>query len=250
MCKKDSNGVAIENCDGNSDIQKSIKPTTQGEVTKFNGKYDVVVIDFPWPMEKIKRKVAPNQVGFDYPTMTLDEIQNQEIPMADNCHVFLWTTQKYLPYTIDMLKGWGLKYICTFVWHKNGGFQPFGLPQYNCELVLYARRGTPKFVDLKAFPTCFNAPRRGHSIKPEEFYAILRRVTDGRRIDMFNRRPIEGFEVWGNEAGKDPAIQLRKTVLIEKENVASIKPKPKVMPRKKKADASYGMFFMQNMRAG
>jgi hypothetical protein len=32
--------------------------------------YGTIVIDPPWEMEKIKRDVAPNQVAFDYPTMT------------------------------------------------------------------------------------------------------------------------------------------------------------------------------------
>ena len=170
------------------------------ELKPLSNDYDVIVIDPAWEMEKIQRDVAPMQVGFDYPTMSIDEIKAFKLPTADNCHVFMWITHKHLPYGFEILKVWNVKYVCCFVWHKNGGFQPFGLPQYNCEFVLYGRIGTPEFFDLKDFNVCFSADRTGHSEKPELFYKTIRRVTAGKRIDIFNRRDIDGFDKWGNEA--------------------------------------------------
>jgi N6-adenosine-specific RNA methylase IME4 len=183
-----------------AEVIANLESIEKQEVKAIQGVYDVIVIDPPWEMKKIERDVAPNQVEFDYPTMTDAELYDLEIPCADDCHVWLWTTHKKLPLALELLKAWKLKYVCTFVWHKPGGFQPFGLPQYNAEFALYARRGSPEFIDLKNFMVCFEAPRGAHSEKPQAFYDLVKRVTAGRRLDMFNRRKIEGFDTWGQEA--------------------------------------------------
>lgn len=171
-----------------------------------SGKYRAIVIDPPWDMKRIDCDVRIDQhgSGFDYPTMSHDEIGLLPVgEMADDdCHLFCWTTQKHLPPTLKIIEQWGFKYVLVMVWHKPGGFQPFGLPQYNCEFVVYARRGAPEFIDTKAFPCCFAAPRREHSRKPDEFYDVIRRVTTGPRIDVFSREARDGFDVYGNETNK------------------------------------------------
>jgi N6-adenosine-specific RNA methylase IME4 len=188
-----------------TEIVQKLESVDARKAKELAGLYDVMVVDPPWPMEKIERDERPNQVKFDYPVMSLDDIQREvgaklTKHAAMDCHVFLWTTQKFLPVALKLLEAWGLKYVCTFVWHKPGGFQPIGLPQYNCEFAIYARKGAPRFVDTKALPLCFQAPRAEHSAKPEQFYEVLRRVTAGRRLDLFNRREIVGFDGWGKES--------------------------------------------------
>jgi len=66
------------------------------------GKYNVLVIDPPWPMEKIERDARPNQIGFDYPTMTEDELARLDLPFGDDSHIFLWTTHKFLPMALRL----------------------------------------------------------------------------------------------------------------------------------------------------
>lgn len=180
-----------------SEIAATAPPTPEGV-------FDVMVIDPPWPMKRIQRDVEPDQpVAMPYPTMTEEELLAWDIPQtkaAANCHVFLWTTHRFLPLALQCLEEWDAKYTCTFVWHKSDAFQPLNFPKLNCEFCLYARYGNPRFLDWKDFWACFNAPSGKHSEKPELFYQLLRRVTGGRRLDLFNRRTIEGFIGWGNEA--------------------------------------------------
>ena len=190
-----------------ADIMRAVTKSQQidpPDVPPIAGKYDVIVIDPPWPMQKIERDVRPRQAGFDYKSMSLDEIAAYPVSSVamDDCHLFCWTTQKFLPSTIDIIEGWGFKYVCTFVWHKAGGYQPVGLPQYNCEFVIYGRKGSVSFVDTKAFSTCFDAGRREHSRKPKEFYETVARVTKGSRVDIFSREVHDGFAQHGNEKEK------------------------------------------------
>lgn len=187
-------------------LHQQNETVSQREVCLPEGKFSVIVIDPPWPMQKIERDLEPNQVAFEYPTMTEAQLHDFSVSVlsmaADDCHMFMWTTHKFLPMALRLIEHYGFRYVLTMVWHKNGGFQPFKLPQYNCEFALYARRGSPEFCDTKAFNCCFTAPRREHSRKPDEFYDLIRRVTDGVRIDVFSRERRDGFEQFGNECEK------------------------------------------------
>jgi N6-adenosine-specific RNA methylase IME4 len=171
------------------------------------GPFDVVVIDPPWPMQKIDRDERPNQDAFDYDVMTLDELAQfwpEKIApkLNEDVHVFCWTTEKYLPATLLLLEKWDLRYVLTMVWLKPGGFQPYGLPQYNTEFIVYARKAAPMFIDTKDFSTGNVWPRREHSRKPKEFYELISRVTGGSRLDVFARERHAGFAQYGKEIGK------------------------------------------------
>lgn len=190
-------------------LGKKLIPYKTTTATPVDGKYQTIIIDPPWPMQRIERQEAKNQTGFDYGVMSIDELADSASAKwsdsypkniaAASAHCWLWTTHKFLPDAFNLMALWGFKYIFTEVWHKPGGFQPFGLPQYNCEFVLFGRRGGLEFETTRNFFCCFNAPRREHSRKPDEFYDMVRRVSPSRRLDMFSREHREGFDSWGNQ---------------------------------------------------
>lgn len=163
------------------------------------GQYSTVVVNPPWPMAKIETDHRPRPVEFDYPTLPLADIAGLSVGdmLADDAFVFLWTTTKFLPDAFRILEGWGVKCRFLMVWHKPGGFQPFNMPQLNGEFVVGGRRAIRSFGMRRRSTRFSMRPRAGHSVKPDEFYDLLRRVTPEPRLDMFSRREIAGFDGWG-----------------------------------------------------
>ena len=163
--------------------------------------YSTIVIDPPWPMEKITRTERPNQYDFDYSTMTIDEIKDFAIPFnPDGSHIYLWTTQKYLPLAFEVFNSWGVRYECLLTWVKNVGFTPFSF-MYSTEHCLFGRIGSLPLLTLGK-RLDFNSKVRGHSRKPDEFYELVKSVSPEPRIDIFSRERREGFDSYGNEPDK------------------------------------------------
>ena len=166
------------------------------------GRYRCIVIDPPWPMKKIEREARPRQVGFEYPTMTEEELQLFPIPhLAEmDCHLYLWTTHKFLPMALRLSEYWGFRYQCLLTWVKNIGFTPFSW-MYSTEHILFCRQGNLDLL-VKGKRLDFQAKVREHSRKPDEFYDLIKTVSPAPRIDIFSRESREGFATYGNEAGK------------------------------------------------
>ena len=181
---------------------KNSRPKSHDIMNFPTGEYKTVVIDPPWPVKFIERREKQKQIAIPYKTMPVAEIAALPIIgcLSKDALVFVWTTQKFLPIAFGIIAGWGLKYRWTLVWRKPDGFQPFNCPKFNGEFVVAAARGNPHLVGQTDFWAIFDAPRRGHSVKPAEFYNTLARVTEPPRLDIFSRRLIPGFDVWGDEA--------------------------------------------------
>ena len=134
--------------------------------------------------------------------MTLEEIYDfplQKIIMS-NCHIYLWSTHKYLPEAFKIFEHWGVKYECLLTWVKNVGFTPYSF-MYSTEHILFGRIG---FLELlkKGKRLDFSAKVREHSRKPDEFYNLVREVSPEPRIDIFSREKREGFDQYGDQSDK------------------------------------------------
>ena len=132
--------------------------------------------------------------------MSVDEIKELPIPdLAEQkgCHVYLWTTHKYLPSALKIFEAWGVKYQCLMTWVKKTGMTPFSW-MYNTEHVLFGGIGS---LDLKrkGIKLSFFGKSERHSQKPEEFDEIIRQASPEPRLEMFARKKKKGFVVWGNE---------------------------------------------------
>ena len=167
-----------------------------------DSKYKTLVIDPPWDMEKIDREVRPKQGKYlDYPVMNIEEIK--DLPIGNllhesGGHIYLWTTQKYLPKALEILENWNARYECLLTWKKPTGVAPFSW-QYNTEHILFARYGSGLNLKKNGLQLSFEAPVTEHSEKPDIFYQKVKKASPEPRLEMFARKEREGFDTWGDE---------------------------------------------------
>lgn len=165
-----------------------------------DGTYACIVADPPWPMKLIEREQRPDQGrATPYPVMDLEAIGALPVPdlAADDAHLYLWVTHRFLPAGLAVAERWGFGYQCLMTWRKNTGITPFSW-MYDTEHVIFARRGNLPLT-RNGLRLSFDAPVTGHSAKPDVFYERVAAASPGPRLEMFARRSREGFTVWGNE---------------------------------------------------
>jgi N6-adenosine-specific RNA methylase IME4 len=170
------------------------------------GKYAVIYADPPWRFDiwtgEGKDRAAENH----YPTMTLEEIEALPVASlaADDCALFLWTCMPTLRKAFDVIEAWGFEYkTCAFVWVKRtkDGKPATGMGYWtraNAEICLLATRGSPHRLNADVHQVVM-APRREHSRKPDEVAARIERLVTGPYLELFARRPRDGWSVWGNQ---------------------------------------------------
>jgi N6-adenosine-specific RNA methylase IME4 len=171
-------------------------------------RYRTIVIDPPWPgpgeVPAFDARVSgPMKLNLiPYSTMTGIQVAALNVPeiAADDGQLFIWATSRSVADAFLLAQLWAFKFRTLFIWEKPG----LGLGRHarnQAEFLLWAGRRGAKLVEPKDCPHQIQRwpkPKR-HSEKPAEAYELIRRLSDGPRLDIFARQRREGFEPWGNQ---------------------------------------------------
>jgi N6-adenosine-specific RNA methylase IME4 len=132
--------------------------------------------------------------------MGLNEIRGLPVVelAADNSHLYLWTTNRYLRPSYEIAESWGFKPSQLLTWCKPPqGVGPGGTFSTTTEFVLFCRRGTTGVPERH--PTSWwEWPRGRHSAKPPAFLDIVEAVSPGPFVELFARAPRLGWDSWGH----------------------------------------------------
>lgn len=176
--------------------------------------------DPPWPYGD-RLPGGGRGAAKHYSLMTLEEIQRlctqlefQRI-VADDAHLYLWTTNSFLDSAFTVARAWGFvpKTVLTWVKARNltlagnaiqVGQDPrvqigMGRSFRNCtEHVVVATKGRLLFQEHWR-PGVFFASRTEHSVKPDLAYEIFEAMSPAPRLELFARAKRPGWATWGDE---------------------------------------------------
>lgn len=165
-------------------------------------KYRIIYADPPWSYGDKQDISSLGGATKHYPTMSIDELCSMPIMdlAQDDAVLFLWVTSPLLNECFAVIEAWGFNYKTSFVWDK----VKHNMGHYNSvrhELLLICTRGSCTPDNVKLFDSVQSIERNeNHSEKPEYFREIIETLyTHGRKIELFARRKVEGWDVFGNE---------------------------------------------------
>jgi N6-adenosine-specific RNA methylase IME4/ParB-like chromosome segregation protein Spo0J len=187
-------------------IERLVATCNQSAPLPSDRRYAVLYADPPWHFEVYNEESGVERAaGNHYSTMSLDEIC--VLPVldlaTDAAVLFMWTTAPHLQESFQVLAAWGFEYKTNIVWVKDKiGLGYFVRNQH--ELLLVATRGDmPSPSPANRPPSVISAPRREHSRKPDEAYALIEAMYPTLpKVELFARQRRPGWDVWGNETGK------------------------------------------------
>jgi N6-adenosine-specific RNA methylase IME4 len=176
---------------------------------QLSGVYKTILADPPWRFTNRTGKVAPEHRRLRrYATMDLKSIC--ELPIvrhtADKSHLYLWVPNALLPWGLQVMAAWGFTYKTNLIWfktRKDGGPDGRGCGFYFrnvTEVLLFGVRGGLRTGAAgRRQVNLFAEPKREHSTKPDAAYSVIEACSEGPYLELFARRPRDGWQQWGDD---------------------------------------------------
>lgn len=199
-------------------------------------KYSIILSDPPWSFDVWSEDTGNGRSpSAHYRTMDLNDICSLPVAdiAADNCALFLWAVWPRIFDARDVIEAWGFRYV-TLAWewmklNRSGVGWHVGMGYYcraNVEPCLLAVRGNMPvavrnerntIIEYEDNAGVFSglpmggflghclelpmvAPIGRHSQKPAEQYRKIEALyPDLPRVELFARRPVDGWTCLGNE---------------------------------------------------
>ncbi len=151
-------------------------------------KYQIIYADPPWQYKVYSKKGEGRSAESHYSTMSIEDICRLPVEkIADKDSIlFMWMTFPTLKEGLKVIEAWGFKYkTVAFVWIKQNRKTPslfWGMgfwTRANAEICILATKGNPK--------------------RNEARERIVELVGDLKRIELFARQKVNGWDTWGDE---------------------------------------------------
>ena len=195
-------------------LRASKRSATLANVTVPEGQFRVIYADNPWAY--VDEGVITGESGAEsygkaerhYPTMTIEELIEfyaktvASLAMA-NSVLFLWVPAPLLmenPGPREVIEAAGFTYKAGRVWNKQAHNYGHYVSVQHEHLLICTKgscvpdRHTPMLnsvVSIKRSKT--------HSEKPDQFRKDIERLYDGPYLELFGRKPVDGWTVFGND---------------------------------------------------
>ncbi|WP_245303511.1 MT-A70 family methyltransferase [Pseudorhodoplanes sinuspersici] len=174
-------------------------------------KFKAILIDPPWKFVARSEKGEGRSAGEHYTTTGLDPIK--ALPLAEladaDCAMFMWMVDWCPKWAFELIEHWGFEHKTTaFTWAKeNESGQGWHMGQgywtrSNPEDCWLATRGHPQRIHADVRQLIVH-PVMEHSRKPDEIHERIMRLVDGPYLEIYARRPREGWVTWGNEISRE-----------------------------------------------
>lgn len=194
-----------------NDLRNNIRAEKRTKIIEgqaiLEGMFRVIYADCPW-VYRDSNATADGSLGKaerHYAGMSVDELCKLPVQAhaTPDAILFSWVPAPLLPLGLEVMGAWGFTYKTNIVWDKVRGMPGhYGL-QVKHEHLLIGVRGKNPLTDPTPHDDSVQTIRREgeHSEKPEDFRAlIMRHYKQGPYLELFGRRKVKGWTVFGNDA--------------------------------------------------